>query len=72
MIVNIDIQKRLIESINNSTKSKSQLAKELEISTSAISQIAKGKIMPSLETFANLCRILDVSADYLLCIKNNF
>ena len=54
------------------TKSKSQLAKELGISTSAMSQITKGKIMPSLETLANLCRILDVSADYILCITDDF
>ena len=28
--------------------------------------------MPALDTFANLCKVLDVSADYLLCLENDY
>ena len=72
MIRVADIQKRIIECLKNSTITKSELSRKLNISTSAISQIANGKILPSLETLANICTILDVKSDYLLCITENY
>lgn len=67
MIFNEHIQKRLAEAIKQSGKTQTQIAKELNISTQTISHYVRGNKMPSLETFANLCKLLDVDTNYILC-----
>ena len=44
-----------------------QIFKELNIRQSNISQYIKGQKMPALDTLANLCKLLDVDANYILC-----
>jgi len=46
---------------------KSQIAKELNIDPTQISSYVKGRKMPALDTLANLCKILDVDTNYILC-----
>ena len=50
-----------------------QLAQQLHINQSQISCYIHGKKLPALDTLANLCKILDVDANYILCqdLKNN-
>ena len=48
----------------------SELAEKLNMDKSNITNWKQGKYVPSLETFYELCKILDVSADYLLGLKD--
>ena len=64
-----EISERLKNEILTCGKSKSQIADELGISKPTLSQYLSGKILPSLGTFANLCKILDCSSDDILGIK---
>ena len=59
----------LRKEIENSSKSKAQIAAELGVSRPTISQYLSGRIQPSLETFAKLCRVLNCSADDILGLK---
>lgn len=69
MITEKIIKENLKREIENSYLSKSQIAAKLGISKPTLSQYLSGRIMPSLVTFANLCEILDISADELLQLK---
>lgn len=64
-----DIQVRLREAINTGLISKSELARQLGISPSTVSKYLHCDKYPSIDTFANLCQILDVSADEILGLK---
>ncbi len=63
------IKKNLKYEIENSMKSKSQIADELGVSRPTLSEYLSGKSMPSLPTFAKLCEIIDCSADDILGIN---
>lgn len=69
MIMLNDIQKRLREAIETSSLSKKELAERLNINPSTISRYLHDDKFPSIETFANLCEALDVSADDILGLK---
>ena len=67
MITLEQIQKRLAEIIKLSGMTQKQLAQRLGVCQQLISCYLNGKKMPALDTFANLCKILDVDANYILC-----
>ena len=69
MITMIDIQKRLREAIQYSNISQKELAERLGINPSTVSKYMRLDKYPSLDTFANLCEILDISADEILGLK---
>ena len=62
------IRERLIESISQSGYTQTELARRLGIKQSQISCYVHGKKLPALDTLANLCRILDADANYILCL----
>ena len=64
-----DIQKRLREEIKYSRLSQKEIAKKLGINPSTVSKYTRLDVYPALDTFANLCQILDVSADEILGLK---
>ncbi len=64
-----EIQKRLREAIEYGTLSQKELAKKLGINPSTVSKYMRLDKYPSLDTFANICQILDVSADEILGLK---
>lgn len=64
-----DIQARLRETINTSHISQKELAKQLGVNLSTITRYMRNDIYPSIDTFANICRILDVSSDDILGLK---
>ncbi len=64
-----DIQKRLRESIKTSPLSQKEIAKKLNINPSTLSKYMRLDKFPAIDTFANLCEILDVSADEILGLK---
>ena len=65
-----DIQKRLREEIKNSGLSQKEIAARLGINPSTISKYLHLDKYPARDTFANLCEILEVSADEILGLKN--
>ncbi len=62
------IQARLRESIKNSGISQKVIATEIGVSPQTVSKYMKQDIFPALDTLAKLCKLLDVSADYILGI----
>ncbi len=63
------IQKRLRECINESPLTQKEIAKAIGVSAQTVSKYMKKDIFPALDTLAKLCSLLDVSADYILGIK---
>ena len=57
------------EEIKNSSKTQKEIAEELGINPSTISKYMRLDKYPSLDTFANICKILDLSADEILGLK---
>ena len=63
------IRERLIESIRISGLTQTEIAKRLGIKQPTVGQYLSGRSMPALDTFANLCKILDADPAYILCIN---
>ena len=61
-----EIQKRLREAIKYSNISQKKLAEKLGVNPSTVSKYMRLDKFPSIDTFANICKILDVSADDIL------
>ena len=70
MITLEKIRERLIESIRQSGMTQTEIAEKLNVSQSNIAHYIRGDIMPALDTFANLCNILDVDPAYILCLED--
>ncbi len=70
MITHEQIRERLIESIRQFGMTQKEIAKKLNVSQSNIAHYIRGDIMPALDTFANLCNILDVDPAYILCLED--
>jgi len=64
-----EIQKRLRDAIKYSNVSQKELAEKLGINPSTVSKYMRLDKFPSIDTFANICEILDVSADEILGLK---
>ena len=70
MITLDEIRKRIVETIKQSGLTQTEIAKKLNIGQQVISEYVRGKSLPALDTLANLCRILDVDANYILCLED--
>ena len=70
MIILDKISERLIEAIKQSGLSQTEIAKRLGIKQPTVGQYLSGRAMPALDTFANLCEILDLDPAYILCLTN--
>ena len=64
-----EIQKRLRESIQYGDITQKELAEKLGINPSTVSKYMRQDKYPALDTFANICEILDISADEILGLK---
>ena len=64
------IQIRLRDCIKHSTFTQKELAAKIGVSPQTISKYMKQNIFPALDTLAKLCKILDVSSDYILGLSN--
>lgn len=64
------IQKRLRETIKQSTYSQKEIAKAVNVSPQTISKYMKNNIFPALDTLAKLCKFLEVSSDYILGLSD--
>ena len=65
------IKKRLGEEIKNSGLTTIEIAKRINVSPEMITQYKTTKILPKLDTFAKLCKELDLDANYVLGLKND-
>ena len=70
MIVLAQIHDKLAEAIRQSGLTQTALSKRLGVSQQIIGQYLSGRSMPALDTFANLCAVLDVDPAYILCLTN--
>lgn len=66
MITLEQIRNNLQAAIKNSGLTQTQIAKKLNIYQTAVSQYLSGRAMPALDTFANLCVILDIDPAEIL------
>lgn len=69
MIKNEQIKEELAQAIKASGMSQKLIAEKLGLRQQTISEYINDKTMPSLETFANLCDVLDLDANEILCIS---
>lgn len=60
MIPQEEIKKRLHEELTASGKSQTEIAQALGIKQQSVQQYLSGRALPSLDTFANLCEILEL------------
>ena len=67
----MQFKERFNEVLKTSGKSQTQIAQELNITKQCVNDYKMGKSVPSLETLWLLCKCLDVSADYLLGLKDD-
>ena len=68
MITLDEIRKRIVETIKQSGLTQTEIAKKLNIGQQVISEYVRGKSLPALDTLANLCKVLDADANYILCL----
>lgn len=64
------IQLRLRECIKTAPFSQKEIANALGVSPQTVSKYMKMNIFPALDTLAKLCHFLDVSADYILGLRD--
>lgn len=69
MITSTDISKKLAEEIKNSGFSQTKIAEMIGVKQQQISSYIYGKTLPALDTLANLCKVLDLDANDILCIR---
>lgn len=61
-----EIRERIIAAITESGLTQTALANMLHIKQPTIGQYLSGRALPALDTFANLCDILNISPSYIL------
>lgn len=64
-----EIQRRLRKEIINSGLTQKEIAQAIGVSPQTVSRYMRDDIFPALDTLAKLCQLLDISADYILGIK---
>ena len=69
MVTLIQIRERLQEVLKQSGMTQKALAEKLNVRQQTVQQYLSGRAMPALDTFANLCKVLDVDANYILCLE---
>ncbi len=65
------IKQRLKEELDSCALTKVEIAKRIGISPEMVTQYATTKKLPKLDTFAKLCKELDLSADYILGLSDH-
>ncbi len=69
MIVKEEIEKRLSDAIKQSGLTQEYIAETLGIKLTKVVKYVSGKSLPRVNTFANLCALLGISASEILGIK---
>ncbi len=61
--------RRLRNMMENRDITTKEMAGELRVSREAVGSWRRGKCEPSIEILADICKVLNVSADYMLGLK---
>ena len=64
------IQQKISDAIKQSGKTQTDIAKVLDIKQPTVGQYISGRAMPSLDTLAKLCAVLDLDANDILCVSD--
>ena len=64
------VKTRVAEEIKNSGLSTIEIAKRIGVTPEMVTQYKTTKKLPRLDTFAKLCKELDLSALYILGLSN--
>ncbi len=70
MVTVEQIRPKIQEAIKQSGMTQTEIARKLNIYQSAVQQYLSGRAMPALDTLANLCILLDLDANDILCISD--
>ena len=70
MIVLSQIHNKLVTAIKDSGLTQTAIAKRLGVSQQTIGQYLSGRAMPALDTFANLCAVLELDPAESLCLND--
>ena len=65
------IKERLSEELKNSGISTIEIAKRIGVSPEMVTQYRTTKKLPKLDTFAKICKELDLDANYILGLTKN-
>ena len=65
-------QERFVEIVKISGKRQTEIAEAINVSKQCVSDYKTGKSVPSIETLYLLCEFLDVSADYVLGLSDDY
>lgn len=65
------IKKRLTEELKNCGLTTSEIARRVGVSPEMITQYRTTTKLPKLDTFALLCKELDLDANYILGLKDS-
>lgn len=68
MITNEQIRAKLIAAIRGSGITQKELAERIGIAQQSLAQYLTGRAMPAVDTLANLCDVLDLDANDVLCL----
>lgn len=64
------IKQRLTEELKATGLTTKQIADKIGVSPEMVTQYTTTKKLPKLDTFAKICKELELSADYLLGLKD--
>lgn len=65
------IKKRLVEELKNSGLTTAEIARRVGVSPEMVTQYRTTNKLPKLDTFARLCKELDLDANYILGLTEN-
>ena len=69
MVTINQIREKLVEAIKQSGFSQTEIAKRLNVKQPTVGQYLSGRALPALDTFANLCAVLYIDANDILCLS---
>ena len=72
MITSEQIHIRLAKAIKQSKISYAEIARQIEVKESTLENYISGKTLPPVQVFANLCKLLDLNPNEILCIADYF
>ena len=63
------LQKAILDAVKYNNISQAEIARRIGVKPQTMSNYLNGKIMPAYDTFANLCKVLDLDPAEILCLN---